>query len=110
MALPRTQSVAVRTDDVALRCLGQDLAPALEGGSPGAEGEALLSWISMVEVHLVTGEPAAAIGTGHFAELAEKRSGRYLARPDAIDFLLTIRRVVGDIRRALARSRAHAPF
>jgi hypothetical protein len=62
--------MAVGTDDVALRCLSQDLVPVLECRATRAEREALFAWISMVEVHLMTGEPAAAIGTWHFAELA----------------------------------------
>ena len=63
----------------------------------------------MVEVHLVAGEAPAAICTGDLAELAEKRNGRYLALPDPLDFSLTIRRVVGDFLRTLARTWAHAP-
>ena len=110
MAGPRPSSMAIRTNDLALRCLGQNLGLVLEGGSPGAEREALFTGISMVEVHLVAREPAAAIGAWNFAELSQECRGRRLTHGDPFDFPLAICFVVRDVLDPLTRPKAHAPL
>lgn len=61
--------MAVRADHVALGCLSEDLLPALESGSAGAQIERLRPRVAMIEVHLVALETAATIGAGHTPKL-----------------------------------------
>jgi len=64
----------------------------------------------MVEVHLVAGEAAAAVGAGNRSQLAQKSRCRFLAPPNSIDLRLPIRGVVGDVVRSLVTTGGHASF
>lgn len=102
-----SQAVAVRADDVALRCLGEDLLATLESGSSRAERECLLGGISVIEVHLVACEPTSAVGARDFPELAQKRGRGFLALPHPLDLGLPIGQVVGDVLGSLVSRTAH---
>jgi hypothetical protein len=104
------QSMAVCTDNVALCCLGKDLITTLEGRPTGAEGEALLLRIPVIEVHLMGSEATAAVGARDVAEPAQKRRRCGLPPSHSLDLALPMGRVVADIRWALIAMCGHAPF
>jgi hypothetical protein len=110
MPPPAPKSMAVRADDIALRCLGQQLGAILEGRSAAQEVEALLMRVAVVEVHLVRRKPAAAIGARNLAELSQERRRHRLAPGDALDLALAIRGVVANVGRTLVSSRSHGPL
>lgn len=64
----------------------------------------------MVEVHLVTGESAAAVGTGDFAKLSQKVGRGRLTATHALDFSVAMSRVVRPIECCLVALARHAPF
>jgi len=64
----------------------------------------------MVEVHLMPGEAAAAVGAGNRSQLAQKGRRRFLAPPYSIDFRLPIRGVIGDVVGSLVATSGHASF
>jgi hypothetical protein len=103
-----SEAVAVRTDDVTLRGLCENLRSALEGCLARAKGEALLSGVAVVEVHLVAGEPAAPISAGDLAELPQERRRGGLPLRDALDLALSVGSVVADGRRSLISRPWHA--
>jgi hypothetical protein len=110
VASPCAKSMAVRTDDVALCRLGEELLAVLQRGSGGAEPELLFARISMVEVHLVRRKSPAAIRAGHLAKLAQERRRGSLASSHSLDLALAVRRVVGDVVGPLVAFAAHGPF
>ena len=102
--------MTIRAHDVALGRLREDLLAALQRGSAGTEVEALLAWIPVIEVHLVSGKPTAAVGAGDLAELTEEGGCGGLMSRHALDFAFAVGRVVADVRGSLVPLRAHAPF
>ena len=105
MLLPSTDAMAVGAHDVALRDFVEERCTALEHRVALRQCERLLGWVSVIEVHLHGVEAASAVRTRNPLELAEKRDVGVLATPHAIDFLLAIRRVVGDVERSLVALR-----
>jgi hypothetical protein len=95
------KAVAIHTNHVALRDFSQELLAALQRGPAGAQREALLTWIPVIEVHLMGHEPTTAVGTRDIPQLAEKRRRRFLTSADALDFLFAICRVVANVVRPL---------
>jgi hypothetical protein len=105
-----SQTVAVRANNIAFFCFGEDLLAALQGRSPRAEPELLGRGITMVEVHLMSGEATAAIGTGDFPKLAQEVSCRGLAASHALHFPRPIGRVIPHIRGSLIAWFGHDPL
>jgi hypothetical protein len=77
--------VAVRADDITLCRLFEKLRATLEQRLPRTQAELLLAWVSMIEIHLMRGKPAAAIGARHLAKLTKEGGGGLLASSNAID-------------------------
>jgi hypothetical protein len=108
MLPPRAEAMAIRTDDIALGCFGQELLSILERGAALQGVERLLDRIPMVEVHLVAGESTTAIGARPFAKLSKERRGSVLATANSRDLALAIRRVIANVGGALVTPRGHA--
>jgi hypothetical protein len=102
------EPMAIRAHDVALRRLVDQLRAALEHRLSRTQGELLLCWISMVEVHLMWLKAAAAICARHVPQVTQKRRRRILATTHSTDFLLAIRGVVANIELPLIARFGHA--
>jgi len=110
MSAPTAQSMAVRANHVAFRGFLKQLLSALQGSAARTEIELLRARIAMVEVHLVPGQPRAAVSTRHFAKSSEERGRLVLASADPLDFRAAIRRVIPDVRRTLIAGFGHGQF
>jgi hypothetical protein len=102
--------MAVRADDVALRDLGEQFRRGHEHCSPCHQSEQLGGRIPVIEVHLEGFVPLATIRAGDSAQISEHFDGAGLPYPHSRNFEFAIAPVVGNVRRALARSRRHAYF
>ena len=108
--LPRSEPVAICTDDIALRRFGEQLRTTLQSGSSRQKVERLFPRNAMVEVHLMSGELTPAIGAGNLAKLPQECRGRGLSTPDALDFACPIARVVANVCRPLVTCFGHVLF
>lgn len=63
----RAQPMAIRADHVAFDRFLEELGSTLERGAAGTQGELLLTRVTMVEIHLMSGEKPAAVGARDFA-------------------------------------------
>ena len=93
--------MTVRTHNIALRSLREKLLATLECGTARTQLEHLFGWVSMIEVHLVARETAAAVRARHFTKLSKELGRGDLPASDPVYFLLPIRPVVGDIEGSL---------
>ncbi len=107
MTLPGPKAVAVHTDHVAFRRLGEEFLPALERSVTLREGERLVSRVAMVEIHLVAFEAPATIRAGYVPKLPQELRRGNLSPPYAIDLALAVGGVVPDVVGPLARSDVH---
>lgn len=100
--------MAIRTDDIALGCLGKELLPILERSPALREVKRLLVRIPMVEVHLMAGKPTATVGTGDVTKLPQERSREVLPTSHPLDLARPVRRVEANVRGSLVALCGHA--
>jgi len=103
------QSVAVRTDDVALADLQEQPRSRHQHCTALGQAEQLGFRISMIEVHLVGLECLTAIRAWAVPEIPEESDCGCLARPHPLNLTFAISPVMGDVRLTLARALPHAP-
>src|SRR6476661_3498493 len=108
MLATRPDAMAVCAHDVAFRELGEQLCSILQPSAGGAQVEALLARVAVVEVHLMPGETAGTVGAGHVPKLPEELDRRELSSADPLDLAFAIRRVVGDVVVPLVWAPRHA--
>jgi hypothetical protein len=106
--LLRPDSMAVHANDVAFRDFGQKFRGGHQHRSTRHQIEPLGGRISVIEVHLERFEPLSAIRAGNSAQISEHFDSAGLPYPHSRNFEFAIAPVVGNVRRALARSRRHA--
>jgi hypothetical protein len=100
-------AVTVCADNVAFRCLCQELRPVFERGSTFEELKRFLRWIPVIEVHLMACESAPAVRAWDFAKLAQERRVCILPKPHAGYLLRSIRGVIADVCRPLIARFGH---
>jgi hypothetical protein len=105
----RANSVAVRTDDVALRNLFEDDARWAEHGSTRRQAEALRCAVAVIEIHLVRGKHLAAVATRTVSDFSEELHRPVLATSDSVDLAASITSVVLDVHRSLLPPRHASP-
>jgi hypothetical protein len=99
-ACPRAFTVAVRANDVALCELPHQPFAGNGAGTP-KNPKVLTGVTSVVEIHHIRRELAAAVRARHASQAAKELHGFSLTGPDTLKFLFTMSGVVRDVVRAL---------
>ena len=108
--LARSEAVAVRADDVALRRLGEQRLTALEHRPAGRQHKLFFALVAMVEIHLVRLKAPTAIHARNLTKTPEEGRCLRLSPSNSLDLSVPIRCVVGHIEWALIADLGHAPF
>jgi hypothetical protein len=101
--------VAVGTDHITLRDLGEQSIARREHRLGPREAEGFCRWIAVVEVHLVRRESQAAVSAGHPAQVPQELERRALPRHHPVDLFPAIAAVVLDVVGPLAGPFGHRP-
>lgn len=109
MLRPTPHAVAVGANDVTLGHLRHDPSGRHEHGPAGGDGEGLLGWIPVVEVHLVRLELTTTIGAWDAPEVTQQLDHARLSNTNAPELDLAVPPVVLDVVCPLAGPSAHAP-
>ena len=107
----RAHPVTVRAHYVALRNLCFEHGTVLQhhAALACAEIEKLVSWIAVIEVHHPRREASTAVHTGDATKFTQPIERCLLATRDALDLLLAMTRVIGNVVRTLVPCTGHVP-